>query len=149
MQLGKQKPQQSVSQLLVVSLVLLVVSVVSGCARGPKVERCISDGDAQRLSMDCFDPRVDMPNGYVRHINDAENYLCIHPAAEERLLKACVEGRPTQFSFCVVSASEFGAWCVDSSNPLDDGYFLMWFQMQNFVCTSPSDMERLLKWCIR
>jgi hypothetical protein len=131
---------------LLVLLAVLALSL-SGCARGPKVERCIVDGDEQRLAMDCFDARINARLGYSRTIESADNYICIDPESEERLLKACVEKRPTRFAFCVVASEEKGAWCADSASPIDDGFFLSWPHMANYICTSPADMERLLKWC--
>lgn len=151
MQLKKQKLRRSALLRLADSLVLLAVLALSlaGCATGPKVEQCIVDGDPVRLAMDCIDPRINAPQGYSRTIEAAENYLCISPDSQERLLKACVERRPTRFAFCVVSPQERGSWCADSADPIDDGFFLGWVQMMGYICTSPADMERLLKWCTR
>lgn len=135
--------------LLGVWLMLLVAFAASGCARGPKVERCISDGDGQRLSMDCFDPRVNAPNGYVRPIARADNYPCLSPADEERMLKACVEKIPTQVTYCIINAASRGMDCASSADLTDDGFFLSWESSAGYICTSPRDLERLLKWCLK
>jgi hypothetical protein len=69
------------------SLAILLVSLpvsLSGCASAPpappRVAMCILDGPSQMLA--CSDPDH---GGFVLHVSEAENFLCMPPDAAKEL----------------------------------------------------------------
>lgn len=108
----------------------------SSCAYGPKLNYCIT---GEKDVMGCA--RTE-PIPYA----DADLWRCVSPNDQNKILRDCKLGAGLPaVNYCIIYTEPYEgptAFCGDGSVMIPS-------EMQNWVCLSERESERLLLWCKR
>lgn len=132
------------------ALLLIFAVCSSGCAaitkedqkvieEGPAIIICVLDVINQGYQCSRFDETP-----YFRSFDAPESseMICISPSNIEIILKACKKGSQVGFSSCTFKGRV--PYCQDSYG---NSISLSLDQLDNYVCMSPQDRDRLLARC--
>lgn len=127
-------------QKVLLTLYVVLVLSLEGCGhKSPKVDYCIIH--AEMAVGLCHSSSGDI---YNLTIEKMDNFICASPKDTERLLKACKKHKSAIISACLVDGKPEMFRCVSGDEKEFD---LTLGQADGYVCNSPKDFERLLKWC--
>lgn len=129
------------------TLLVLLVSLGSGCGGAPKIELCQIDGSATRRAMDCATERLS--HGYSRTAESTEGYICLHPTQAQAFFIACRDREPVTVDFCNVDGKNAILYCGGIRDGNDHYYSLTWVAAKDYICTNPRHFRIYIDWCYR